>query len=222
MVSTGAMDRVEGVVKVGYHWDVECTRDGGLADFYRVLDGREIPRYAQGKANGTLLPQEWKANSLKVEEDAMEKKDYLELYCHCKTICLRITQATPEEAADPAKWWAVAKKDNNNVNGRERHMCFHCLDTSCRKTSGAIISSVMLLDKAHVINGHTGLPVSFLEGAAGRAQGLECYKSSEYVRREACGTCGAAVFFWTLSTVSYQANHSSALTPPSSWSIKPA
>ncbi|PPQ87335.1 hypothetical protein CVT25_002086 [Psilocybe cyanescens] len=196
-VYTGALERVEGVVKVGHHAFVEDTRDGGLANHYRVLEGKELPRYAREEGSDKL-PQNWTSDTLLKKEVS---PNGVVAYCHCKSVSIQLVTLRKEDGEDPSKWWAVPPKNPEDLAsaGRVRFMCGHCLCTSCRRSNGALISTYILLPMANVnvLDGGTSLPISFKENHPRRPKGLKRYESSPLVFREYCDTCGANVLYWT-------------------------
>ncbi|KDR80159.1 hypothetical protein GALMADRAFT_1182434 [Galerina marginata CBS 339.88] len=193
-VSTGALERTEGVVKVGYHAFLADTLDGGIADHYRVLEGVELARYSLDEGSATL-PHAWKAVSI-VKPAAEGVQERLAAYCHCKMISLYLTRIDEEETKDPKKWWAVAKKADDPTS-RQKFMCGHCMCNSCRRANGSLINSWIIIPKVNVLDARTSLPVTFANGSSARVPGLKQYESSPGNYRESCGTCGATVFLWT-------------------------
>ncbi|CAA7267301.1 unnamed protein product [Cyclocybe aegerita] len=193
-VSTGSLERVEGIVKVGYHAFLGDTLDGGMADHYRVLDGVEIPRY-EGEEGGPTLPLGWKAESISKKTDTSAELDdeKLAAYCHCKTISFYLTRATQEAAKDEATFWLVPAKDDDPTS-RPRFMSGHCFCTSCRLSSGSTIRSHSIVPRENIIDPRTSLPIS-LATESKRPEGLKKYESSPGTYREFCGTCGASVFY---------------------------
>ena len=203
-VSTGALERTEGIVKVGYHAFLADTLDGGLAHHYRELNGVKIPRY-EFDEGGKTLPLGWKAESLLKKQELPkaggEGEERLNAYCHCKNISFYFTRAKQEEAKDPSKWWLVEGKDDDPTS-RVRFMGGHCLCTSCRTTSGSLVKSCVILPRVNMIDAQTSLPVAFASPKdanepSKRPQGLKQYQSSDKTFREFCGTCGASAFYWS-------------------------
>ncbi|PPR01227.1 hypothetical protein CVT26_015303 [Gymnopilus dilepis] len=192
-VSTGALERVEGIVKAGSHLWVGDTLDGGLADHLRVFDGVEVTRHAAGSGSPTL-DAGWKAESI-AKGTQSGTKDYLAAYCHCKAVSLHLTRVDEELTKNPANWWAVAKNADDPTS-LPKFMSGHCLCNSCRLSSGTTINSWVILPAVNVLNAQTGQPVTYAPGSSGRIPGLQRYESSPQAFREACGTCGATVFLW--------------------------
>jgi hypothetical protein len=219
-VSTGALERTEGIVKVGYHAFLADTLDGGLAHHYRELHGVEIPRY-EFDEGGKQLPLGWKAESLLKKQEppkaGEEGEERLSAYCHCKNISIYFTRAKQEEAKDPSKWWIVERKDDDPTS-RVRFMCGHCLCTSCRTTSGSLVNSWVILPRVNAIDARTSLPVTFAfpkdaNEPSKRPKGLKQYRSSDETFREFCGTCGACAFYWTRNAKDSRVSNPSAEEP---------
>jgi hypothetical protein len=208
-VSTGALERTEGIVRVGYHTFLADTLDGGLAHHYRELNGAEIPRY-EFDEGGKTLPLGWKAESLLKKQPLKaggEAEERLNAYCHCKNISIYFTRAKQEEAQDPSQWWYVKGKEDDPTS-RVRFMSGHCLCTSCRTTSGSLIKSWVIVPRVNTVDARTSLPISFgfpkdANEPNKRPQGLKQYKSSDETYREFCGTCGANAFYWTSSKTKF-------------------
>ena len=203
-VSSGVLERTEGIVKVGYHAFLADTLDSGLAHHYRELNGVEIPRY-EFDEGGKTLPLGWKAESLLKKQEPSkaggEGEERLNVYCHCKNISIYLKRAKQEEAKDPSKWWLVKGKDDDPTS-RVRFRSGHCFCTSCRTTSGSLIQSWVILPRANAIDARTSLPIAFsfpkdANAPSKRPQGLKQYQSSNGTFREFCGTCGASTFYWT-------------------------
>ncbi|KAF8155923.1 Mss4-like protein [Crassisporium funariophilum] len=195
-VSTGVLERIEGIVKVGHHAFVGDTLDGGLADHYRALDGVELPRYELEEKDGKTLPLGWKSDALTQTTSSLDPAtDKLAAYCHCKTISVYL--ARPTDPKDPSKWWVAPGK---TAADPARFMCGHCLCRSCRLTSGSLIQSWVILAAANVVDASSGAPVVFAKVGSpegeGRIAGMKQYCSSAGVYREFCGTCGASAFYW--------------------------
>jgi len=198
-ISTGALEKTEGIVKVGYHSFVGDTMDGGLADHYRTLDGKDIPRY-ELEEDGKMLPVGWR--SAKIGVNRIEGSDEkLSAYCHCKTISLYVTRGKQGDAIDEKKYWLVPATEND-PSSRVRFIAGHCVCTSCRLTSGALIQSNIILPRANVFDAHTSKGIKLAIPKDGtqndcRPRGLIQYESSPGTFREFCGTCGATVFYWS-------------------------
>ena len=203
-VSSGVLERTEGIVKVGYHAFLADTLDSGLAHHYRELNGVEIPRY-EFDEGGKTLPLGWKAESLLKKQEPSkaggEGEERLNVYCHCKNISIYLKRAKQEEAKDPSKWWLVKGKDDDPTS-RVRFRSGHCFCTSCRTTSGSLVKSWVILPRVNAIDARTSLPVAFTcpnvtNASSKRPLGLKQYQSSEGTFREFCGTCGASAFYWS-------------------------
>ncbi|KAF4618450.1 hypothetical protein D9613_009983 [Agrocybe pediades] len=196
MVSSGALERVEGIVKVGYHNYLADTLDGGISDSFRTLDSIELPRYAKDEGS-PMLPLGWRADNL-LEVNDGRQRDYLPIHCHCKAVSLQLTRPSVEESMDPVAWWIKSQEGKGSGStSRPRFTGVHCVCNSCRLSSGSLIQSWLIVPRTHVIDEHTSQPV-LLSRRSDRIQGLVQYESSPGTYRESCGTCGAKVFQWSL------------------------
>jgi len=204
LVSTGTLEKAEGIVKVSCHQYVGDTLDGGLADQYRALDGKELPRLEFGTEQETkLLPAAgWKAEKIaKKEVTTSAEDDKLSAYCHCKTISLYLTRSKQEVAKDEKKWWLVPAKEDD-PKSRVTFIAGHCFCSSCRLSSGSYFQSHIILPRENVFDAHTSKPIKLAVPKDGttnpdRPNGLVQYESSPGTYREACGKCGATVFYWS-------------------------
>ncbi|KAF9533190.1 Mss4-like protein [Crepidotus variabilis] len=197
-VSSGAMERTEGLVKVGYHMFVGDTLDGGVADHYLHLNGKELPRY-EGWEGSKQLSLGWKSDNL--ASLIAKGEDRLNAYCHCKAISIYLTRPKQEDAKDAAKWWLIPANEDD-PNSKPRYVAGHCFCNSCRLTSGSLFVSHLIAPRANMFDAHTDLPIMLAipkDGSTNpnRPKDLVQYPSSPGVFRESCGRCGASVFFWS-------------------------
>ncbi|KAF9050428.1 Mss4-like protein [Panaeolus papilionaceus] len=201
-ISTGSLERTEGIVKVGYHAFVKDTKDGGLTKHYRTLNGTEIPRYAQEDPKETL-PIDWKDEGL----SALQKKyeGTIQAHCHCRKISLHLSRPNQEECKDAAKWWLVPGADDSSYQTGykpPRFIAGHCFCTSCRLSTGSIFQSWLIIPRANVFDYHSpdpDAPVTLAQSSPTRVKNLTQYSGSPDTYREFCSTCGATVFWWTKS-----------------------
>lgn len=195
-VPAGVLDHIEATMKVAYHAFVGDTLDGGLADHYRKLDSVELARYMSDIGARKTLPQAWKGEQvIEIQKKSLQDNDTLSFYCHCRTINFHITPPPKEIASPDSEWWFV--KSNDNEASPIRYSALHCVCNSCRLCSGSIIQSWVYVPLSNVIDKRTSKPVVIVPTAEDtRIAGLVQYESSPGTFREACGTCGANVFFW--------------------------
>ncbi|KAF9050439.1 Mss4-like protein [Panaeolus papilionaceus] len=200
MVSTGSLERTEGIVKVGYHAFIKDTKDGGMTKFYRTLNGVDIPRYGLEEHSETL-PADWKEENLAT----LQKKhqDKLHAHCHCRSISLYLTRPSQEESKDPSKiWLAPGADDSSYPTGHKppRFLAGHCFCSSCRLSTGALVPSFLILPRANVFDNHNSeanTPITLSKSSPTRLNNLTQYVSSKDTYREFCSTCGATAFYWT-------------------------
>jgi len=199
-VSSGVLDRVDGVISVDHHAFVEDTLDGGIADHYRVLNGTELARYKTDLQNGETLPHGWKAEKVQqIQKHPLKEDATLSFYCQCRTIELYIKPPPTSIASPETDWWLTPGKSTNTP---VRYRAVHCVCESCRLCSGSVIQSWVYVPIEDVIDKRTSKPVvptSTTGEDSVRMEGLVRYESSPGTFRESCGTCGAVVFFWKTS-----------------------
>lgn len=204
-ISTGSLERTEGIVQLRSHVFVKPTKDGGLSKHYRAINRVELPRYAgwgsKNLAEGEkveLLPSDWEDKDLL----ALKKRSSPEInaHCHCRQISLRLTRPSQEDSEDPSKWWIIpGEEDSGYPSGRKPPRFFgaHCFCSSCRLSHGAIISSCILVPHTNVLL-EDGSNITISPSSSARPKNLTQYSSSPDTYREFCSTCGASVFWWTL------------------------
>ncbi|KAH6917788.1 hypothetical protein BKA70DRAFT_1393660 [Coprinopsis sp. MPI-PUGE-AT-0042] len=171
-VSTGALEKIDGLIELGFHQWVEDTLDGGMADHVRVVDGRKLPRYSRGKCTPEL-PVGWRDKSL----GAGAQRDTLTFSCHCKTIQFGITRPTPE-SKDPysafpdflyphdtthlswisnpgnRKWW-LRPLDSSQPT---KYIAGYCACEYCRLSSGSEFQSWAYVPLCNLIS-KNGKPI---------------------------------------------------------------
>ncbi|PPR01226.1 hypothetical protein CVT26_015304 [Gymnopilus dilepis] len=218
-VSVGALERTDGIVKIGYHIWVGDTLDGGMADQLRKIDGVELKRYSE-KSGSEELPVGWKDKAFLDKEKQQadgkvaDKQDRVQAHCHCGTIKFEITR--PSEAstipssaypdllypydvthlskvANPAdeKWWLRPAHSDRPT----KYLAGHCMCGFCRLTSGSEVQSWAYVPIYNIVEPGTDTPIC-LEEDEQRPKGLKQYMASPARYREFCATCGASAFWW--------------------------
>ena len=164
-ISTGLLERVEGILKIGWHQWVGDTVDGGILQI--VKD--DLPRYSQGPDSGVFnTPDTFPVTSV-------TKTESLRAKCHCggfQATIFRPSSAQIENEEARARCLA---------SSGDRWRAGHCLDKSCRTTSGLPLTSWCWFPKSHVTITHSSTHVS--------------YRSSIGRIRQFCGVCGATTSF---------------------------
>ncbi|KAF8649181.1 hypothetical protein AX16_005979 [Volvariella volvacea WC 439] len=205
-IAAGALERVEGIAKVGYHIHVKDTLDGGLANHMITYDGEELKRYTE-QDDSESLPLDW--SGVDQVEGVAGREQTLHAHCQCKAIQFSISRpsdlsTTPRAAfpdllyshrttdpeliknKDDEKWWLV------KLNGETKYLAGHCVCTTCRLSSGFEVQSWAFIPRFNIsVEGG-----STLDLGDQRIPGLVQYQSSEANYREFCGSCGATVFAW--------------------------
>lgn len=119
------------------------------------------------------------------------RDDVLPLYCVCKTVSLNFIRPSAAEAQARHRLIPGATPSDP-----VRFLAFHCVCRSCRLTSGSHIISWTTVPPQYILDATTSSPI-ILDRQEGRPTGLVQYESTPGIYREACGTCGASVLFWT-------------------------
>lgn len=206
-LSTGILERTEGIVNwKGCKW-VADTLDGGISVWLKVIEGaagvsRPLRRWMLGDTkDGDLVPH----SSLK----ALPAKDHtqipedrrLQAKCHCGGVKFYITR--PNESSK--KVWSphpdlmvpyhstISAKNTANdpwwlQENDTKYLAGTCACTSCRLNLGAEIQTWAFIPKPNIFQ-DDGNPLGFSMGT------LRTYASSEGVWREFCRVCGATVFW---------------------------
>ncbi|KAF5324729.1 hypothetical protein D9611_004397 [Ephemerocybe angulata] len=179
------VDTTDGIWTISRHIYVGDTLDGGLADHFRTLQGKGLPRFEGSSAESSSrneLPIGWKAVKGRVNPET------LPLYCNCGGVKLYLTRA---QNVNPDEYWLVPGKEPGEPI---QFLAEHCLCTSCRRCSGNQIQTWIYVPNENIFDALTNAPID-LDNLDKRPKALKQYVSSEGVRRESCGTCGAAVFW---------------------------
>ncbi|KAF9529379.1 hypothetical protein CPB83DRAFT_852567 [Crepidotus variabilis] len=149
-VSSGAMERAEGLVKTGYHIFVPDTLDGGVADHVRYLNGKEMARY-MGWEGSKQVPIGWKSESLSISASTEEER--LHAYCHCKQISLYLTRPKNDLGQS---------KQEQNPGTEPRFIAGHCFCTSCRLTSGSLFVTYIDVPLRNIFDANKGQAIQII------------------------------------------------------------
>ncbi|PPQ87333.1 hypothetical protein CVT25_002084 [Psilocybe cyanescens] len=215
-VSTGALERTDGVVKLGYHIWIGDTLDGGLADHLRTVDGVQLTWF-KGEPGSEELPVGWNAVEKRVTSNTIDaKEELLHAHCHCGMIKFAITRPTEASLLPSApypdllyphntshlskisnlhdeKWWLRPA----NLSTPTKYLAGHCMCNTCRLTSGFEIQSWAFVPLVNIVTPDTGEPLRLAKEGS-RPAGLKQYITSTGKYRESCRTCGATVFSWQI------------------------
>ncbi|KAI9754555.1 MAG: hypothetical protein M4579_004655 [Chaenotheca gracillima] len=194
-VATGALDKIDGIVKVQANMWISDTLDGGLADRIPHVGGQQLPRLKEG-VGSEELPSGWKEPVI-AKAEPKSGEDKLHLSCHCGGVRLYVTKPPKD----------IPEHQRRFMRDPKRWMASNCVCTSCRKTLGFEIQNWTFVFPGYIFQ-MDGKPLPFDPKSPGRTWSgendpqpggpgtLQEYRSSELVHREFCGRCGATVFFW--------------------------
>ncbi|EDR08241.1 uncharacterized protein LACBIDRAFT_297708 [Laccaria bicolor S238N-H82] len=207
-VSGGALDRVDGIIKIDSHTFVADTLDGGLANIIKEIDGVKLPRYSKG-VGSELVPMGWRSEKLSSPQGE------LTAYCHCGTIGFKFSRPSelsyiphapypdfiyPMDVTHLAKlrnptddkWWL---RESTVPGEPAKYLGAHCVCHYCRLAGGCDIQSIAFVSRANMHEIGTNEVVDYFH-EENRQPGLKQYQSSPGRYREYCGTCGAFVVWW--------------------------
>ncbi|KAF9459652.1 Mss4-like protein [Collybia nuda] len=214
-VSVGSLEMSEGIVKLTHHIWVGDTVDGGIANYLRVIEGYELPRYSAGAREKETVPL---ILPVPISEAKDNQNDILAAHCHCNAVRLSITRpsalsalpsspypdlifpyiSTPASKLDnpeDEKWWLRPA----GVEKPTHYLAGHCACRSCRLTSGFEIQSWAFVPRKNIFfhSSASQEPVELnLQDDNLRPEALHRYVSNPGRNRESCRRCGATVFWW--------------------------
>ncbi|KAH6917787.1 hypothetical protein BKA70DRAFT_882 [Coprinopsis sp. MPI-PUGE-AT-0042] len=171
-VATGALEKADGVIVLGWHQWVEDSLDGGMADHFRAVNGQRLPRHTVEKGTPEL-PVGWRDESL----GAAVRRDALTFSCHCKNIEFGITRPTPESKlpysgypdfiyahdtthlsrtrnAEDCKWWLRPL----NSAQPTKYIAGYCACAYCRLASGSDVQSWAYVPLVNIVD-KNGKPI---------------------------------------------------------------
>lgn len=221
MVTVGVLEKFKDIFNNPCHQFIGDTRDGGLADHLRVVDGVKLPRY-KDTIGSVEVPFPWKSSD--VDDESQDSKDHentanqLEGYCHCGAISFSITRPTDASLAPSAaypdlihrhegsrlstisnirdeKWWLRPPSSPSPT----KYLAGHCMCTFCRLASGSTIVSWAFIPLANIVQRDTDIQLN-LSNESQRPTGLKRYIASPGEYYEFCASCGATVFSWQTGT----------------------
>jgi hypothetical protein len=205
-LSTGLLDRTEGVLKwTGCKW-VEDTLDGGISVWLNAItdaDGskRPLQRWLlqDSKERGESVPADALRKYTPPKQDgAGEEK--LKAQCHCGGVKFYITKpnASSKSVYSPFPdlmfpHYSGANKNPSNEtwflqDNDTKYMAGTCTCKSCRLASGFEIQPWAFVPKCNIFQ-DDGRQMEYDMGT------LRRYDSSPGIFREFCSVCGATVFW---------------------------
>ena len=192
---TGALDKVEDIVKVGQSVFVEDTKDGGLSSWLPSIKTWE----EQNDKSKEILPDSQPSSS-NSSNQVVKSGDKLHCRCHCRGVTFNVTPPT-EKSSDLSaplsdsilpyfqeapknyqenKWWLRANRTKYHANV--------CACNACRLGCGYDLQPWAFIPKINIQQAD-GKPLDFGMGT------LKQYEISRGRYRDFCGVCGATVFW---------------------------
>jgi hypothetical protein len=201
-ISTGVVDKTEGIFEFKHHIFVPSTGDGGFSEFLPKIGDRALKYWEGHQEESRELTPAWK-DSITKTADPEPKDDRLHAHCHCGGVSLYLSrpnyESSPAFKADfpdlpmpgPEPRDRQKEYEQNNwwiATSRSKFIAGNCACTSCRLGAGCEIVQWAFVPICFVTQAD-GSPCSRLFGT------LKEYNSSDSTWRTFCGTCGASVFW---------------------------
>lgn len=195
-LSSGALDKAEGIVRIDKSIFVADTRDGGLREWLLHMPAWEGGSEGQSKE----IPQGVPYAADNAQESKESSGNLLRCTCHCGGVQFDISRPGPESSAlhanwsdslvpyfenefgntEDVKWWICA--------GGTKYLATTCACNSCRLGAGYDIQAWAFVPKTN-IHKTNGEPLDLEMGT------LKRYHSSQGAFREFCKVCGATLFW---------------------------
>ncbi|KAF2501239.1 hypothetical protein BU16DRAFT_569388 [Lophium mytilinum] len=196
-VSTGSLDRTDGVVKFKGHMWISDTKDGSASDLIPSIDFTPLKRWAKEALSSPEIPLGWKNPEPNLPPSSTEK---LRAHCHCNgvsfyisrpnTVSCAATSPFPDllvpyhSSTSPANptntpWWLPTPT---------QYLSGTCACTSCRRSSGFEITWWAFVPAAN-ISLSDGSPFTRYFGTQ------TAYRSADHCVRTFCSVCGCTVFW---------------------------
>lgn len=190
-ITTGCLDRLDGVVQFTKHIYIEDTIDGGMSDWASDDAGKPLQRNATRTGRGEL-ESGWCGEKA---SPTTPSPDRLHAHCDCGGVNIYIARPSPSSedvlvphdsgppnSAENETWWLRADK--------QKFLGSVCACNSCRLANGFELTFWAFVPTSDISLDKDGkVPFSREFGT------LASYRSSDKATRRFCGTCGATVFW---------------------------
>jgi hypothetical protein len=200
-VSSGTLEKSDGILEfVGHMW-IEDTKDGGASDFMPILGGKPAKRWLVAPAQSPEVPLGWKYPKTAAMKTENPTGETLRAHCHCGGVNFYISRPNDESpmASSPFPDLLVPYNSGHSADNpdnkpwwlsEDRNKCLAgtCACTSCRRISGFDITPWAFIPTSN-LSLPSGEP--FRRGFGS----LKPYNSSPGRTRWFCETCGANVFW---------------------------
>ncbi|OCK86309.1 hypothetical protein K432DRAFT_376816 [Lepidopterella palustris CBS 459.81] len=196
-VSTGSLDKTDGVVKFLGHMWIEDTKDGGASEFITTIGGEQLKRWFTEPKKGLQVPPGWKSVQSKMKPP--EPTDKLCAHCHCNGVRFWISRPSEQskEADSPFPDLLIPYHSGSPANPSNqpwwipeegRFLAGSCACVSCRQSSGFDITWWTFIPITDITL-ENGEPFRRYFGA------MKSYRSSPHCTRTFCAHCGCTVFW---------------------------
>lgn len=199
-ISTGSLERADGVFDLQGHMLLGDTLDGGLSEWLLSVSGKPIPRWEGWCNRSEELPPGWRAS--KRPEVEHLSSDKLHAHCHCGGVNFYVSRASAQSERTTGPWPDVLVPYYTGLTdlpenepwwlraNKQKFLAGVCGCDSCRLAFGVEFvqwAFVPTMDISLSADGKAPFSRDF--GT------LKAYRSSKEATRRFCGQCGATVFW---------------------------
>jgi hypothetical protein len=199
-ISTGVVDKAEGIFEFKNHIFVTSTKDGGFSEFVPEIGNRVLRCWEGHQEESQELPPNWKDSMTNITTSASE--DQLHAHCQCGGVSFYLSRPDYDSPAFKADFPDLPlpgpePRDRNKefeqgnwwiATDRSKFVTGNCVCTSCRLGAGSDAVQWSFVPTSFISRAD-GSPITGLFGT------LKEFNSSESKWRRFCGTCGAIIFW---------------------------
>jgi hypothetical protein len=200
-ISTGVVDKTEGIFEFKHHIFVTSTKDGGFSDFLPNIGAQTLKCWEGHQWESQELTFAWKDSALNTAESIAPNQP-LHAHCHCGGVSFYLSRPDYESSAFKSDFPGLATpgpglRDNQKefeqgnfwiATDRSKFTTGSCVCSSCRLGAGCDVVQWAFVP-TFAISLADGSTFSRLFGT------LKEYNSSDSKWRRFCSTCGATVFW---------------------------
>jgi hypothetical protein len=200
-ISTGVVDKVDGIFDFKNHIFVPSTKDGGFSDFVPKIGDQTLKCWEGHQYESPELAPDWKDSIAKTTVQSAPN-ERLHAHCHCGGVSFYMIRPDYGSPAFKLDFPGLAMpgpepRDRPNEfeqgnywigTDRSKFITGSCVCASCRLGAGCDVVQWAFVP-TFAISQTDGSPFSRLFGT------LKEYNSSDSKWRRFCRTCGAAIFW---------------------------